>query len=640
MSAGPPSAAGIPPPVDNDADDVVWALQTAAVQWKLGSFEEALVWLRRAVDAAIDAGQPERAAQINRLESSLSEQIAAGAAAQNPFVQPAGKRVPSPFGAPLPGRPELMSATDEEPTPVRPNAVSELDELPSRDVSLLPYEIEDISDDIPVSRGTPAIEHVRDVFDDAGPASIDVEALSEDVEVQDITEEPTERHMLSPVSTPAPPPRRPPPPPRSSVAAPARPSAPPRASTPSRTAAPPRSSAPGRPSVSAPPRAGGAPSPSPSAPPRGSTRPLPKPPPRRTSEPEPEAPDAITEPPGAQTERSMLRAEPATVNAPAPEPTPLPPEPTTLPPESTPEPAVVTSAPPEAAPTPEVDAEPKPQGPLRIASEMPPSILPIVGADETDRPSPPSGEPGWGDVALADVQGLQDLPDDAQAELVRKARIERLNTEDEVSAFAVALVLEGWVNIMPTVADAACARAGKGEVVFTQGTLQDHVAMRVVAGQDDTRVAVWDKALLDQATRACPWVADELRVVADRFQALAGACMGPMGDRLDDSLRGMVTDRCKVRTLLPGEVIVQAKHVVPGLFIVGSGTLEVVTEGDRVSEELASGDFVFAAQVMSAGAAPATVRAGAGGALVLFADRRTAHELMMSVPPLLEILAS
>ena len=32
--------AGIPPPLDNDDDDVAWALQTAAAQWKLAAFAD------------------------------------------------------------------------------------------------------------------------------------------------------------------------------------------------------------------------------------------------------------------------------------------------------------------------------------------------------------------------------------------------------------------------------------------------------------------------------------------------------------------------------------------------------------------------------------------------------------------------
>jgi hypothetical protein len=242
-------------------------------------------------------------------------------------------------------------------------------------------------------------------------------------------------------------------------------------------------------------------------------------------------------------------------------------------------------------------------------------------------------------MPLADVVGLQDLPEDAQRELVRSVRIERLETDEEVSAFGVALVLDGWVNIMPTIADAACARASRGEVVFTNGTLDEHVALRVVAGLSGTRVAVWEQAAIDDATADCPWVRDELLAIADRFQALAGACMGPMGDRLDDSLRWMVTSRCEIKTLLPGDIVIEGGRPMPGLFIVGSGTLSLVDAAGSENGELASGEFVFAAQVLSGAVAPATVRAGAGGALVLFAARKTAHELIMVVPPLLEILA-
>ena len=247
-------------------------------------------------------------------------------------------------------------------------------------------------------------------------------------------------------------------------------------------------------------------------------------------------------------------------------------------------------------------------------------------------------EASIGGVLLADVAGLQDLPEEAQLELVKQVRIEELGPEEEVSSFAVALVLEGWVNIMPTVADAACARAQRGEVVFTRGTLDERVALRVVSGHDQTRVAVWEEQALTAATADCPWVADELRLVADRYQALAGACMGPMGDRLDDSLRSMVTGKCEVKRLLPGETILEQGRPMSGLYIVGSGRIEVQREG-VAAEELGPGEFVFAAEMLGGGAAPATARAGGGGALVLFAERRVAHELMVVVPPLLEILA-
>ena len=45
----------IPPTKDTDAEDVVWALQTADALWKRGERIDALVWLRRAAQAA---GEP------------------------------------------------------------------------------------------------------------------------------------------------------------------------------------------------------------------------------------------------------------------------------------------------------------------------------------------------------------------------------------------------------------------------------------------------------------------------------------------------------------------------------------------------------------------------------------------------------
>src|SRR5258706_9343484 len=118
--------------------------------------------------------------------------------------------------------------------------------------------------------------------------------------------------------------------------------------------------------------------------------------------------------------------------------------------------------------------------------------------------------------------------------------------------------------------------------------------------------------------------------------------MARLGERHDDTLRQSVTDRCQVKTLLAGDVIVIKGKSVPGMFIVAAGSVEVadgVGDSANVLSELLPGDFVFANEVMAAAPAPNTARAGPGGALVLFADRKIAHEMMVSVPPLLEILS-
>ncbi|HMI85010.1 MAG TPA: N-acetylneuraminate synthase family protein, partial [Polyangiaceae bacterium] len=45
-----------PSPDDDDAEDVAWGLTTGAALWKQGERYDAIVWLKRAVDAAAQAG--------------------------------------------------------------------------------------------------------------------------------------------------------------------------------------------------------------------------------------------------------------------------------------------------------------------------------------------------------------------------------------------------------------------------------------------------------------------------------------------------------------------------------------------------------------------------------------------------------
>jgi hypothetical protein len=252
---------------------------------------------------------------------------------------------------------------------------------------------------------------------------------------------------------------------------------------------------------------------------------------------------------------------------------------------------------------------------------------------------PEPEEPRLGDVLLGEVRGLEDLPLESQVALVREAVIESLNADEEVSSFGLALVLKGSVSIMPAIADLSCARAVKGDIIWSQGNLEDGIALRLVAARNATEVVIWESSLIKSSVRDCPWVIDDLKALADRFQALAGVAMGPLGERLDDLLRATVTDRCEIKRLLPNEELLARGKPVGGMYIVAAGRIEIF-EGRKLESELGPGDFLFAPQVLSNGAAPRNARAGKGGALVLFAGRSVAHQLLLSVPPLLEIFAS
>ena len=188
----------------------------------------------------------------------------------------------------------------------------------------------------------------------------------------------------------------------------------------------------------------------------------------------------------------------------------------------------------------------------------------------------------------------------------------------------------------------AAAQARRGELIFSQGHLEEGLPIRVVASREGATVASFSSEAFDAAVRDCPWVGDELKAVGDRLQTLAGVAMGPMGEELDDMLRGLIVDRCVVRRLLPNEVIAPAGKPVPGMVIVGAGRIELVDDEQSTGaplDELGPGSFLYASQILQAAPAPHTARAGKDGALVLFAERKIAHELMVSVPPLLGIFA-
>lgn len=564
----------IPVPHDDDDDDVAWALQTAAVQWRRGAKPDAVLWLRRAVESAMEVGHVQRATELNERIAGVEDQL-----------------VNDIFSSPPPA---VASGAD--------------------------------------------VDDLLDATVSAGRASIDIEFDDENEHTEVVSsadlyhsggalppsEAPTAQQ---PHPTSAPPP------------APAE-SAPPGPHYADSAVPPPPASA-----SQPPPRRRVRPPPAPSSMPKDESVPPPPHLPRAAGAAPRGVPDAVFESPTV-----VPAPRSAQVFEAVPDSTPT---------IATTEADILGELPPISAafddgaasiPSPpsfeeQAAAESEPFDPRALAlgddfDDPSTEALPVPdGFPEAPAlPPPEEGEACIRGVSLVNVAGLQDLPPEAQAALVASARLERLDVDEEVSAFAVALVVEGWASIMPAIADVACAFAQVGDVVFTDGTLDESISMRVVAGETDTYVAVWDSEALKQATSDCPWVADELRVVADRFQALAGATIGPLGERLDDTLRQMVTSRCEVRTALPGDEIVSAGRPVDGMYIVGAGVVEL-TAGADVVGELGPGEFLFATSVMAASNAPMGARAGKSGALLLFAERHAAHELLVSVPPLLEILA-
>ncbi len=256
--------------------------------------------------------------------------------------------------------------------------------------------------------------------------------------------------------------------------------------------------------------------------------------------------------------------------------------------------------------------------------------------------SPSLGEDGAilvDGLDLMEVEGFQDLPEDSALALAQRAELRTLSRQEEISGFGLAIVTHGAVTLMPSVADAACRIARRGQVLFTEGTLSGATTVRVVGLDDGSRVAVFSRADLQEAVSSCPWVGDELAEVADSHLGFAGAVLGPLGHSLDEVFRFMVLDKCTVKRRSPGDIIAHSGKTMDGMYILGGGSLEEVDAEGHVVQRISVGEFVFPETVLSASPARRTVRVGADGALVLYAPRMAAHELLATCPPFIELLA-
>jgi hypothetical protein len=270
------------------------------------------------------------------------------------------------------------------------------------------------------------------------------------------------------------------------------------------------------------------------------------------------------------------------------------------------------------------------------ASRPDAAVAPAL-APTASKPEAPASVPG---VDLSRVEALADLPEDARDGLAQTATVNVLARDEEVSGFALALVIEGSVDLSATIVDAAAQRLDAGAILRSRGTVGPAAPLRLVAASERATVAAWDEQAVSRALGACPWVEEELRAAGDRFQALVGVTMGALGERLDAGLRSSVTDRLRVRALAEHEVFAVRGEPMPGFLVVGAGELELVGEdGAPNGTVLVPGDFLFPNEVLQSGPAPHTVRASRGGALVLIADRAMAQELLVTCPPLLEIFA-
>ncbi len=263
-------------------------------------------------------------------------------------------------------------------------------------------------------------------------------------------------------------------------------------------------------------------------------------------------------------------------------------------------------------------------------TEPPPEIVRMV--EEPAVSAPVAVEVDGRLRRIADADAFVDLPDEARDLFVAAGTVHSLARDEEVPAVALCYVLEGEVRVSSAVVDAAGLILKPGEVLRARGTIDANLPLRLSAHSDEALVVTWDAHSVEAAFASCPWVEGDLRAIANRTLAICGATIGPLGERLDESIFLDVMSRFEVSVLLPDEVLVEAGTPLPGLCIVGVGDIQ--GEGQQ-----GPGDFVFAQGVLSLAPSPATFVAGKEGALVLVATRASTQELLVTCPPLLEILA-
>jgi CRP-like cAMP-binding protein len=543
---------GIPPASNTDVEDVVWALQTAEALWKRNERGDAIVWLRRAAQAAGEANDDDRAYTLARNAADLTEWLARSPAnvSISPTSEPgssAGVEIDS-----------LLRHSEVDSSQIAPAVPPPLPRFP------FATPVQDEATIVPPANDAPDTEPpVPEEASSSIRSSASMRVLSA-----------AESHagMLDPWSEG-----------EEKKSTTARVEALPAFPLPHRAVAVKESEDEVVTSL--------APSPKPS----------PKPPPPR----------GLTKPPIPPRLNSPLSAS-------------VPPRKSKLPSRL---PEARTRVSPPAVPLAEIPT-----------LSTPPTERDFLPTSAVSTPEMPAVEEGPPDpLDLSAVEAFADLPDEAREALARAATLRRYAEGDTIEAFQLAFVVKGDVDVSASAVSIVATTIGPGAVLRSRGTLDEPIPLRLVCASNAV-VATWDVDAMQVGLGPCPWVEDDLRASADRVQALAGATLGALGQRLSVELRTSIVERLTIRTFAEHEAIVTEGVSVPGLFLVGAGTVTLVSD-DAPPTQVGAGQFVLAAEALSAGASPATVRAAQGGALVLTGDRKTTQELFATEPLLLEIFA-
>ncbi|APR84430.1 SCP-like extracellular [Minicystis rosea] len=282
------------------------------------------------------------------------------------------------------------------------------------------------------------------------------------------------------------------------------------------------------------------------------------------------------------------------------------------------------ATPPASAATSPASAAASPVRALTALQPSAPQPAPSAAALRPATPPSRSAEDSAA-ISLEGIAAFAALSAEDRQRLAGLARIETLAADEEVAGFGAALVLDGAASVCATIVDIPVAPAARGALLTLRGSAVEQVALRIVAGAEGARVAVWDAPAIEAALAASASVSAELSANADRLQALAAATMGPLGD-LDDEVRGGILDRLRARVVRPRETIVAAGAALPAVMLVVTGAVEI-GDGDDDARLAQPGELLFSREAQRGAPAPAPASAAPTGAVLLLGDADVATEL-------------
>jgi hypothetical protein len=626
----------LPPPKADDPEDVSWALSTADALWKRGEYQDAINWIRRAATAASEAEDDVRVIELAKAAADLANMVAAfGSKAPPPpdsvaeieFTddEPTVERPLPVAKAPPPGKPPAKPPPrarreDALPLPARlptPNPVpSPYREIPIGDFAApVPEEtfpsgvrpIDPFSTSGPPDDSDVRIPTVPPLPPDFAPTPMAMRAVPRIAPDEPIAFDP--ESMEPAVES-----YRPPPIEQINLASQA-------AETPSLANA----------AVGI-----ATPMPPPSA--RVMTLPMPSSPPEVLL-PRPAPPEAPKAPPPEVRKAAPPVSAPQHVSEPPPRPRPL----TARPPAAHVERMSLDLEARHAALVP-------PRAP-RLATipsypAPPPTSATTEPLPEVARPAAPAlGKSASGRTMVLDpdrFEALGDVPDDAREALVREADVVALLPDEEAPAPALAIVLHGELEVRGRGVETRLDSIPAFHVRLLAPMPPAKAELLVIGGGKGARYLALDGAAVETLRAAAPWVVQELEEGSDDVHVVAGATRGKLGTRLDGALLGAILRRAETMRLAPHAKVVKAGEPVRALVVLGAGTLSLRAGETIEAPEIATldpGDILFGPELLSRLPAPSTVRAGPEGALVIVATRAATEEILVTVPPIVELLS-